>query len=155
MHVQQLGYFFLGLFLGGLLALLGLDGLEHRSDFRDLFPGHLGQDVPVEMEDTTLPVSIRQALVYRLHQPQALVADYKPNPRKAPEARCRRNSSEFSLCFCMPAQTTRFFLYPLEMNTVRHQQVNLAHFASPNPLEPDPVQVQVGVRSLGRLVPVE
>jgi hypothetical protein len=86
-------------FLGGLLYLLGLDGLEHRSDFRDLFPLHLGQDVQVEMEDATLPVSIWQALVYRLHQPQALVADYKPNPRKASKDQVPEESHPTRLCF--------------------------------------------------------
>jgi len=84
-HVHQLGYYLLGFFLGGFLALLSLDGLEHRGNFTDLLSGHLRQDVPVEMEDTSLPVGTWQALVHRLHQPQAFVADHQPDPRKARE----------------------------------------------------------------------
>ncbi len=102
-HVQQ---------LDGLLALLGLDGLEHRSDFRDLFPGHLGQDVPVEMEDATLPVSIRHALVYRLHQPSHLSLTISRTPERPRETRCRRNSTQLSLSSCMPSQTPTISLYP-------------------------------------------
>jgi len=83
-NVHQLGYHPLGLFLGGFLALLALDGLEQRGNFTAPLPGHFGQDVPVEMQDASLPVSIRQALVYRLHQPQLLVAGHHPDTRQSP-----------------------------------------------------------------------
>ena len=151
-HVQQLGYHFLGLFLGGLLALLGLDGLEHRSDFRDLFPGHLGQDVPVEMEDATLPVSIRQALVYRLHQPQALVANYKPNPRKAPRDQVPEKFHPTLLVLLHALANFHNFPVSVGVHADRHQQNDLAHLATPGPFQPNAVQVQVGVGLLDRLV---
>jgi len=83
-HVHQPGYHLLGLFLGGFIALLGLDGLEHRGDLGNPFPRHLGQDVPVEVEDAALPVCARQSLVHGLHQSQTLVADHQPDTRKAP-----------------------------------------------------------------------
>ena len=152
MHVQQLGYHLLGLFLGGLLALLSLDGLEHWSDFWDLFPGHLGQDVPVEMEDATLPVSIRQALVYRLHQPQALVAEYKPNPRKAPRDQVPEEFHPTFLVFLHALTNSDNFPVSVGVHADRHQEGDLAHLATPGPFQPDAVQVQVGVRPLDRLV---
>jgi hypothetical protein len=40
--IHQLGYHFLGLFFGGFLTLLSLNGLERRGIFRGKLLGKLG-----------------------------------------------------------------------------------------------------------------
>ena len=44
-HVQQLGYHFLGLLLADIFALLGLDGLKYRGDFSDFYLEFIGQNL--------------------------------------------------------------------------------------------------------------
>jgi len=54
--VHKFGDYFLGILLGGPFALQGLDSLEHWGNLGNILPWHLGQDVPVKVEDAALPV---------------------------------------------------------------------------------------------------
>ena len=75
LHGAQLGDHGLCLLAGRLLALLGVDRLEHFCHNFDLGFGHNGENVAVEMHRAALIFGVQKHLAHGLQHPHALVPD--------------------------------------------------------------------------------
>ena len=63
------------LLVGSLLALLRMDGFEHAAHVADFGRWHVAENVPIEMNHATLPLSLGQIFRDTLRQTAAGVGD--------------------------------------------------------------------------------
>ncbi len=76
-HLSKLCLDSLGLLKRSSFILLGMDCFQHLGDFFHLAVGHYGEDIPVEVNDTTLVFHIPEHLANRFDHPQCFISHYE------------------------------------------------------------------------------
>jgi hypothetical protein len=141
----QLLHHLLGLALGRVPVLLGVDGLEHGRHLLDLRRRHRREHVAVKVDRTTLPTRLRVELRQRLHQPQALVADEQFHPLQAAALEVTQEGGPTVLVLFGPLQDAQDLAVAQGVDPHGHQHGHVAHLAPPAALQPDAIQEDVGV----------
>ena len=79
LHFAQLGYDRIGFLTGRSLVLLSMNGFQHLCYSLYTLLRNYREDIPVEMDRTTLVFGIRENLADSFDHPESLVSDNKFN----------------------------------------------------------------------------
>jgi site-specific DNA recombinase len=138
------------------LALTPPDGPTEGSGPDEVLPQEAGERLRSDgVDDAALPAGLRVELAQRLHQPQALVTDDQPHPlQPAPLQVAQERPPALGVllgAFHHPQHAAE----AVPAHPDRHQHRHVLDLADPAALQPDAVQVDVGVLPLdGPLAPL-
>ena len=133
-------------------ALLGMDGFQHMGDLTDLGRGHVAENVAVEVHHAALPpcrgVEVRSAL----DQAQTGVRDDQFDAGEAALFEVTQKGAPARLVLLGALHDPQDLAEALLVHADRHQQRDIAHLTGPAALEHDPVEIDIRVCALDRLV---